>query len=330
MWQNWALYPDGVNKRSSKQQSDAEGDLTAASAFDASATDTAAADGPTLNTAVFDRAAAERVMHRAVQLATDEDSELSADGISERALIEAATELGVSASVVQQAAAEERVGLLVQPYQRGDSLVGPAIITVSRIVPGPPQDVLDAVDSWLRKTVSLRRLRRDDSCASYSRRTDLAATAERTVRSLTGTEDVPRVRLLRVSTTALASSERGNPQSTLVVLQTDLSGERSTAVGTGAVLAVLGTVISAVAAVTMGGIAQAAGLLLLGIPASCVLGLSILFLRSRGLAQVEESLQAILDRVATGKGPGSKLTRVVDKLFERISSFRSVQSRPEA
>ncbi|MSV85329.1 MAG: hypothetical protein F2864_07430, partial [Actinobacteria bacterium] len=61
---------------------------------------------------VFDRTAAERVMHRAVHLAADQELEESVDGISEQALIEAAAELGVDISVVQQAAVEERLGLL--------------------------------------------------------------------------------------------------------------------------------------------------------------------------------------------------------------------------
>jgi predicted ATPase len=42
-------------------------------------------------------------------LAADQELEESVDGISEQALIEAAAELGVDISVVQQAAVEERL-----------------------------------------------------------------------------------------------------------------------------------------------------------------------------------------------------------------------------
>ncbi|MEX0768909.1 MAG: hypothetical protein WD029_10600 [Microthrixaceae bacterium] len=305
-----------MNKRSAKQESEA----TCA---------------PLSGEMVFDRSAAERVMHRAIELAGDQDFSPAAEGMSEQAMIEAAAELGVSVSVVQQAAAEERVGLLVNSRQRGDALLGPAKITVSRIVTGEPQTVLEAVDSWLRKTVSLRRVRFDSSCASYKRRTDFAASAERTVRSLSGTEDVPRVQLLNVTTTAVAVPGGSEQQGALVVLQADMSSERSVAVASGVGIAALGSAGCATAAVaelvqtasSQGAWLSAAGFLLLGIPFFCSLGLGIGFLRSRGLAQVEESLNAILDQVATGSVPKSKLSNVANKLLARFSNTEATHTQ---
>ncbi|MEI7888519.1 MAG: hypothetical protein WCJ04_14120, partial [Actinomycetes bacterium] len=193
---------------------------------------------------VFDRTAAERVMHRAVRLSVDQELEDSVDGISEQALIEAAAELGVDISVVQQAAVEERLGLLVQRTQRGDALVGPAVVTVSRIVPGGPEEVLESVDSWLRRTGSLRRQRTGELSSKYSQRTDLAASAERTARSLMGTEELSRLPRLSVSTTAAAPSNTADGPSTLVALSADLQAERSAWIAAGAGVAILGSALA--------------------------------------------------------------------------------------
>ena len=289
---------------------------------------------------LFDRTAAERVMHRAVELAADQDPELSPDGISEQALIEAAAELGVDISVVQQAAVEERLGLLLQKTQRGDSLVGPAVVTVSRIVPGRPEEVLDSVDSWLRRTGSLRRLRSDALSAKYSQRTDLAASAERTARSLMGTEELGRLQHLSVSTTAAAQLDPAGDPSTLVALSTDLSGERSLTVAAAAGTAILGSALAlcgAVAAVANAingsgaDIAAGVGLALLslvGIPVACALGFGILRLRGRGISDTEDSLNGILDQVATGSLPGSKFSHLADRLFQSLKGFRSPRPGP--
>lgn len=289
---------------------------------------------------MFDRTAAERVMHRAVRLAADQAPEDSVDGISEQALIEAAAELGVDISVVQQAAVEERLGLLVHKAQRGDSLVGPAVVTVSRIVPGHPEEVLDSVDSWLRRSGSLRRQRSDALSAKYSQRTDLAASAERTARSLMGTEELGRLTQLSVSATAAAQLNAADGPSTLVALSTDLSAERSMMVATAAGTAILGSafaicgVVAAVASAIGGSGAEiAAGvglavLSLFGIPVSCALGYGILRLRGRGISNTEDSLHGILDRVATGTLPSSKFSHLADRLFRTMRDLRPPRPGP--
>ena len=314
-----AFYPDGVSRQSAHQHSaDPESEVPSH---------------------VFDRTAAERVMHRAVRLAADQELEDSPDGISEQALIEAAAELGVDISVVQQAAVEERLGLLVQKPQRGDSLVGPAVVTVSRIVPGRPEDVLESVDSWLRKAGSLQRQRSGALSAKYAQRTGLAASADRTARSVMGTEELGLLPSLSVSTAAAQSGTTDGP-STLVALAADLQAERSAAVVGAAATAILGSafalcgVVAAVANASGGTaleIAAGIGLAMLaslGIPISCALGYGILFVRARRISTTEDLLNGILDQVATGTLPSSTFDHMADRLLRSLRSLRSPRPGP--
>ena len=285
-------------------------------------------------------------MHRAVRLSVDQELEDSVDGISEQALIEAAAELGVDISVVQQAAVEERLGLLVQRTQRGDALVGPAVVTVSRIVPGGPEEVLESVDSWLRRTGSLRRQRTGELSSKYSQRTDLAASAERTARSLMGTEELSRLPRLSVSTTAAAPSNTADGPSTLVALSADLQAERSAWIAAGAGVAILGSALALYGVVAAAAAAAAAAnesawgdvlagvglaaLCLLGIPVSCALGFGILSLRARRISGVEDSLEGILDQVATGDLPVSKFTKAAQRFLRTLTRGSTPRSGPRA
>ncbi|CAB5028403.1 unannotated protein [freshwater metagenome] len=324
-----AFYPEGVSRQSAHQQS----------ADQQSADQESAVQPSAVTSHVFDRTAAERVMHRAVHLAADQELEESVDGISEQALIEAAAELGVDISVVQQAAVEERLGLLVQKPQRGDSLVGPAVVTVSRIVPGRPEDVLESVDSWLRKAGSLQRQRSGSLSAKYSQRTGFAASVDRSARSVMGTEELGLLPSLSVSTAAAQSGPLGEP-SALVALSADLHAERSAAVVGAAGTAILGSafamcgVVAAVANGSGGGaLDMAAGiglamLALLGIPISCALGYGVLVLRARRISTTEDSLNGILDQVATGTLPSSTFGHMADRLLRSLRSLRSPRPGP--
>ena len=90
----------------------------------------------------------------------------------------AAEELGIPASAVQQAAAEERLGVLEGSDRRTDRLVGPGVVTAVRIVDGRRSDVLAHTDEWLRRA-AFRRRRFSPSFAEYARRGDPVAVAQR-------------------------------------------------------------------------------------------------------------------------------------------------------
>ena len=261
----------------------------------------------------FDRDAAERVLRRAVELAEDNDPTGGADhGISEQALIEAAEELGVDVAVVRRAAVEERMGLLVQAHRFGDALVGPGALTVHRVVPGEPAEVLDRLDVWLRKLSSLRRQRRDAVSASYARRSDVAARLQHTARSISGSEDIRRVRRLSAVCTPVDTG------STMVVLRADLQLERHVAVASGAGVAGLGSTVAVAEALTF------SPWLWLGVPASIAAGTGVLIARSHGVPDVEASLQGVVDKVSSGEVPGSVLGGVTDRVMRNMGRSRRI------
>ena len=261
----------------------------------------------------FDRDAAERVLRRAVELAEHEDDSGDADhGISEQALIEAAEELGVDVAVVRRAAVEERMGLLVQAHRFGDALVGPGTLTVHRIVTGDPAEVLDRVDVWLRKLGSLRRQRRDATSASYQRRSDVGAWFQRTARTISGAEDVRRVRRLTAECTPVDDDR------TMLVLRADLQLQRDLTVASGAGVAGVGSSVAMIEALTF------SPWLWLGVPASLAAGTGILVTRAHGVPDVEASMDGVVDRVATGDVPPSVLGGVTDRVMRNMGRSRRI------
>lgn len=244
------------------------------------------------------------------------DAGAPADGISEQALIEAAEELGVDVTVVRRAAVEERLGLLLEAHRIGDRLVGPGSLRVSRIVRATPDEALDSVDVWLRRVGSLRRQRRDGTSAAYGRRSDVAAAVQRTARSITGAEDVRRVRRLTVLVTPV------DEQRTMVVLVADLELERSLAVVSGSGVASVGSTVAAIEALAW------TPWLWLGVPASLAAGAGVLVARAHGLPDVEMSMEGVLDKVAAGAAPPSVLGGVTDRVLRNMGRSRRITEPP--
>ncbi|CAN5656238.1 hypothetical protein BH10ACT3_BH10ACT3_09510 [soil metagenome] len=254
----------------------------------------------------FDRLAAERILRRAVHLADQDDATTADEGISEQALVEAAEELGVDVAVVRRAVQEERLGLLLEVRHFGDGLVGPGTLTVSRIVAGRPDQVLDRVDAWLRKLGALRRQRRDATSASYGRRGDVVATVQRASRSITGAEDLRRVRRLSVVATPI------DPERSMVVIVADMQLERTLAVASGSGVAGVGSAVAVAEVVAW------SPWFWLGIPASLAAGAGLLLARAHGVPDVEASIEGVLDRVAAGDLPPSVLSGVTERVLRNF------------
>ena len=259
----------------------------------------------------FDHDAAERVLRRAIHLSERDDADLHS-GLSERALIEAAEELGIDSSIVRTAVAEERGGALVGQGGRMDRLVGPAVVSATRVLDLPSDRAMDAVDRWLRRVGSLRRQRRADagdtatgdggSVAVYTRRSDAAAGVQRTLRSVTGHEQLGRVGQLRVSTFPVDDAR------SLVVLAADLGTERTATLAGGASVTAAGSTVS------IAGMLLGTGWTWIGVPVSAALGVGVLRTRAHGLPSVELSLDGVLDRIAAGDQPGGVLDDVRSRL----------------
>lgn len=119
------------------------------------------------------RAALERVLRRATELQGD-TSELP-DVVAESRLMEIAREVGIDATNLRQALAEERARLPMQEQEeRGVVLdaLGPASVSVQRVVPGTPAEVLAKLDAWMPRMESLSLRRRIADRMSWEPRRD--------------------------------------------------------------------------------------------------------------------------------------------------------------
>jgi len=256
----------------------------------------------------FDRDAAERVLRRAVELADGAQEDPHGWGISERALVEAAEELGVASGSVLQAISEERLGVLEPTRRPADRLVGPPAVTAVRVLAGTPDELLDALDAWLRHAGSLRRQRRAEGEAHYRRRSDAVAGVQRAIRSITGEETLRRVDRLSVRVRPV------DDRRSIVALVADLRVERTVALAGGTSVAGLGSAASSLLA--LGG----AEWLWLGVPASAAAGVGILAARASGLPDVQVALDGVLDRLAAGDAPGGALAEVRRRLVGSTTS----------
>ncbi|MCB1271737.1 MAG: hypothetical protein M9942_07355 [Microthrixaceae bacterium] len=257
----------------------------------------------------LDRAAAERVLRRAVQLG--DEAGAPEDSFEVEVLLEAAADLGVSGSAVHRALAEEQAGLLSGDRGRLDALVGPASISVARVVPVSAAQAMHLTDEWLRRQWAFRRIRAGDTVAQYRRRTDMVASMQRTARSMSGKENAEKVRNLRLVVRELPrSTHTSNHEVSIVAVVVDLEASRSFAeMGAGAV-AGGGTLLSAIPA-----FGQGIWVSLLGIPASFAMGAGVLVARRAWTGGIDEALEGLLDRVESGEAPPSVLGGITGRFL---------------
>lgn len=119
------------------------------------------------------RAALERVLRRATELQGD-SSELP-DVVAESRLMEIAREVGIDATNLRQALAEERARLPMQDNEEHGVVLdalGPASVSVQRVVPGTPAEVLAKLDAWMPRMESLSMRRRIADRMSWEPRRD--------------------------------------------------------------------------------------------------------------------------------------------------------------
>jgi hypothetical protein len=259
----------------------------------------------------IDRDAAERVIRRAVSLS---ESATDDDALSVAALLAAADDLGMDRAEVERALAEERVGLLADGPRVGDRWLGPDRVVVARVVEGSPDEALERLDAWMRLGRVLRRVRRESDRAVYARRSDPAAIAQRTVRTVRGGERLARVRRLVASVVAVGDGR------CLVVLSVDTSASRLTAAAGATTVAATGVVTAGVAAVEWVPWAW------VGVPVALAGGAGVAAARRAYLADVDEDLEAVLDDLAAGRRPvrlaDSVAARFVGVTDRGVAAFR--------
>lgn len=268
----------------------------------------------------FDRAAAERVLRRALEIhdaAHPDEVELLLD---EAVLSEAAAELGVDPSEVALAAAEERCGALVGPRRRTDQLVGPGTLVARRPVDLPSDVVLDRADQWLRKVGAFRRQRRGDRGADYSRRNDVAAVVQRGARTMVGHEALTALRHVTVAV------EPVGRERSVVALVADLERQRRQTMLAGGSVAGGGTAAASTAALV------ATPWWWLAVPGTVAAGVGILGARAHALGAVETSLEGAAEWIASGRPlPGVMADLGPTLLGSRVAgAVRSANRRPPA
>ena len=236
-------------------------------------------------TGLLDRAAVERVLRRASELAgIDADDPLELGAIDEETLVVAAVEAGIPAPAVRRAIAIERLGP-APPAHVGDSLVGPTIVIDEQELPGRADDVLSRIDTWLVAGHHMRRDRLRHGRGEWSKRTGIVGTTIRTIRHATGEGHLGD--LQRIAATA-----RDTGTGTCVVrVEADRHRDRTVRVASG-------VAVGGAAAVGVVGVALVtAPLVLLAAPVAIAAGCGI---------------------AATGRARANRVVREVDRMIDAV------------
>lgn len=185
------------------------------------------------------RAAIERVLSRAAELNVGDLD--ASEGMSEAQLVALGQEVGISASHVRQALAEERTRVDVQPASGLlGSLLGGTTAAASRIVPGTPAVVLERLDQWMQREELLRPKRRFGDRMTWEARRDLIGSLQAGLNF--GGKAYALSRATEIGATAIAI----DATRTLVSLDANLAdSRRGSAIGA-AVLGGVGVVGAAV------------------------------------------------------------------------------------
>ncbi len=189
--------------------------------------------------AMLDRGAMERVLARAAELGSQ--SADAPDGMSEAQLIEIGKEVGLSPATVQQALAEERTRVvLVEETGMEARVMGPAMVSASRAISHTPDEVLGALEEWMKHDYRMLSKRRFGNRRTWEHRSGVFAELERGLRG-----NQAAATLMKATEVAVTVSPIGDGR-TAVRLDADLTQMRRTrkngAVGMGIAGVVLGAV----------------------------------------------------------------------------------------
>jgi hypothetical protein len=249
-----------------------------------------------------------RVLRRASDLADGAPSSIPLfGGVSEEALVAAASEVGIPVAAVHRALAVERLDPLPK-HRAGDRIVGAAVVAVDAEVMGTSSDVLARLDAWFVDGHHLHRHRVRNGHGAWTKRRGLVGKTMRTVRGVTGEGQLGRMRRVDVSTgdTGIGT--------TVVRVEVDRSRDRKVAAAAGtavAAMATAGTV--AIAAVT-------APVLLVAAPLGLVAGVRVAASGRQRATAVAGEVDRVLDAVDDGVRPTRLRTDVVRRMIGRPHS----------
>jgi hypothetical protein len=270
---------------------------------DTSVSTSAVTSAPT----TLDRSALERVLARASELSSQANDD-APDGMTESQLLEIGKEVGLAPSVLQQALAEERTRVvLVEETGMEARVMGPASVSTTRAIPHTPEQVLAALEEWMRSDYRMNAKRRFGNRRTWEQRSGVFAELERGLR---GNEAAAA--LVRATEIAATVSPIGDGR-TAVRMDADITDLRRARRSAGIATAVVGLVASAVPVVLGAALAPlamlplfvAAGVVpLLG----CGLGgWAILKSHRKSATRAQLALEQLLDRLEHGALPRTAL-----------------------
>jgi len=139
------------------------------------------ADNLTPSPRRLDRAAFDRVLARAAELQSSSVDSGDATGmLTEEQIIDLGREAGMSVDHIRQAIAEERTRG-ASPDERGlaAAVFGAARVRASRVVTGPPDEILDAIGGWMLREEGLQLKRRVGDRIVWEPRRDIFGSLSR-------------------------------------------------------------------------------------------------------------------------------------------------------
>jgi len=236
----------------------------------------------------LDRAAADRVLRRAVEL--QGAAEAGAETFDEARLVAIAAELGIEPRHVARALAEEQAGAGAAPHRGVASwLTGPALADVRGVVRLDATAVEAALHERLERSEGLRLVRRAGGVAVYDRRTDATARAIGGLGSLAGHD-----RRLRGARRVQAAVARADAGLAAVRVTAEPATSRGACAATAALLAGSGIALAAAGALA------AAPALLVAAPLGVCAAAVALAGRRRTLRRLGDGLGDTLAAVEAG------------------------------
>ncbi len=243
----------------------------------------------------------ERVLARAAELqaAAGETETETTDGLTETQLLDVGREVGISATYLRQALAEERTRVAV-PEEHGlaAQVAGAGTASASRTVPIPPGDVLVLLNVVMQRDESLVVKRRYEDRTTWEPRRDFWATFKRWSPSGGHTFDLLRAHEVGATVVPVDADH------TLVRLDADVSRTRAQRLQGGA--AVAGVGVATGGAVVGFGIlihAMVLGALVVGavpVAAGAVAGIALARSHRQTVGRVQLALEQVLDRLEHG------------------------------
>ncbi len=270
----------------------------------------------------FDHDEIEAILRRASELGAH--THASVAELDSSTLADIATQVGIPVSAVAAAVAERRVGIDAETTFL-DRLIGPDQIWAGRQSSASSEESNERVTEWLERGHGLRPRLTDDGVVIATRRSGLAGTVVRGVRTAQGKGGLGKVREVRgtaVSFDAGGAAEANDVASGrapsgahggAVALVADLSDRRTSALaGGGAVTAVGAVAVGTIALVTT-------PIVLAALPVVAGAGVLTSRLAFRPtVRRVRNELDYTADQIARGKEAPTLLGDLTNPITDRL------------